>query len=116
MKQKLYISLPISGRPAKKVRRQSDLIKAAFTKAGFDVISPLDIDAGANPAWEHYMAADLLAIARCDVIYFAPGWEQSPGCQVERYFTARLNLHRALHEPDKSLITILYNNKQDIIL
>lgn len=82
MKQKIYISLPISANPAK-AREKADLIKAKLSREGYDVINPFEVYAGKNPTYEDHIGCDLLAMLNCDAIYFCKGWEQSCGCNIE---------------------------------
>lgn len=84
MKQRIYISIPISGLDIKKVREKADLIKAKLSRKGYEVVSPFDVYAGKNPSYEDYICYDLLAMLGCDAIYFCKGWELSCGCNIER--------------------------------
>ncbi|MDE7180084.1 MAG: DUF4406 domain-containing protein, partial [Muribaculaceae bacterium] len=79
-RQRIYISLPITGLDIKKVREKADLVKAKLSREGYDVVSPFDVYAGKNPAYEDYICYDLLAMLGCDAILFCEGWEKSCGC------------------------------------
>ena len=82
MRQKIYISLPISADPIK-AREKADLIKAKLSREGYDVVSPFDVYAGKNPTYEDYICYDLRAMLDCDAILFCKGWEESCGCRIE---------------------------------
>ena len=86
MKQRIYISVPISGQE-QKAREKADLIKAKLSREGYDVVSPFDVYAGKKPTYEDYICYDLRAMLDCDAILFCEGWEASCGCRIE-YDTA----------------------------
>lgn len=83
---KIYISIPISGHNEIEVRKHADLVKAALSRAGHDVVNPFDIVPCKNPTYADYICADLRALADCDAIFLCSGWEQSTGCRIERNF------------------------------
>lgn len=67
----------------KAVRAKADLLKAALSRKGYDVISPFDIYAGHKPTYEDYICYDLRAMLDCDSIFFCAGWQDSCGCNIE---------------------------------
>lgn len=81
---KIYISIPISGLDQAEVRQKADMIKARLSREGHAAVSPFDIYAGKNPAYEDYICSDLRAMLDCDAVYFAAGWQMSLGCSIER--------------------------------
>lgn len=83
-RQKIYISLPISGLDIQKAREKADLIKAKLSREGYEVVSPFEVCPGKDPKYEDYICYDLLAMLGCDAIYFCKGWEESCGCNIER--------------------------------
>lgn len=93
MKQRIYISIPISGLDQNKVREKADLIKAKLSREGYDVVSPFDVYAGKKPTYEDYICYDLLAMLGCDAIYFCEGWEKSCGCGIEHDVAMRFKAH-----------------------
>ncbi len=82
-RQKIYISLPISGLPLNSVREKADLIKARLSRQGYNPVSPFDVYAGKNPTYEDYICCDLRAMLDCDAIIFCHGWQLSNGCNIE---------------------------------
>lgn len=93
MKQRIYISIPISGLDQNKVREKADLIKAKLSREGYDVINPFDVYAGKNPTYEDYICYDLQAMLCCDAIYFCKGWNLSCGCNIEHDVAMRFKAY-----------------------
>ena len=99
----VYISIPISGRPADRVREHAELVKARLSREGWRrVVSPLDIYAGKDPRYADYIAADIRALMDCDAIFMCRGWQQSCGCNIEHAAA------RALIRFGKGLQRIIY--------
>ena len=96
---KIYISLPISGKPEKETREKADRIKAALSRAGHTPVNPFDIYAGDKPSYADYLCADLLALYDCDAIFLCEGWQFSRGCRIERMFA------------EEFCKTVMYENK-----
>ena len=84
--KKIYISLPISDRPASESRQHADLVKAALSRAGHCPVSPFDVYAGHCPDYFDHLCADLRTLADCDAILLCDGWQFSKGCRIERTF------------------------------
>ena len=61
-----------------------------FMKKGFSVISPIENDQWALDAglvtYDDVIESDLAVIAKCDYIFFAPGWEKGHGTLIEHTF------------------------------
>ena len=93
-RQKIYISLPITGMNQQKVRERADLIKAKLSREGYEVVSPFDVYAGENPKYEDYICYDLLAMLGCDGIIFCKGWRFSCGCNIEHDVAMRFKAYR----------------------
>ena len=92
MKQRIYISLPISADPIK-AREKADLTKTKLSREGYDVVSPFDVHAGKNPTYEDYICYDLRAMLGCDAILFCEGWEKSCGCNIEHDVAMRFKAY-----------------------
>lgn len=73
---KIYISLPISGRPIQEAREEADLTAAMISRSGHTPVNPFLITAGANPKYEDYLCADIRALLDCDAMYQCEGWIQ----------------------------------------
>ena len=82
MKQRIYISVPITGQE-QKAREKANLIKARLSREGYDVVNPFEVFAGKDPTYEDYICYDLRAMLGCDAIYFCKGWHGSLGCNIE---------------------------------
>lgn len=90
---RVYISLPISGRPRQEAMQAADRVKAALSRAGHIPVSPFDIYAGNEPTYEDFICHDLRAMMDCDAVYFCTGWEKSCGCNVEHDVAMRFKAH-----------------------
>lgn len=82
---KIYISLPISGRPYEKAKQEADNAKAALSRMGHTPVSPFDIYAGKNPTYADHLAADIRAMMDCDAVLMMRGWKYSVGCNIEQH-------------------------------
>jgi len=99
-----------------------DAAKAKLEAAGFNVISPADLDreAGCNPGsfhadydWTDLAACgfllsdaidrDIEALKRCDAIYMLRGWERSKGAKAEKALAEWIGLE------------VLYQESEDIL-
>jgi len=90
---KVYLSLPVMGRNINEVRRHSDLVKAALSRRGHEVVSPLDVYCGDNPAYEDSLCYGLRVMMDCDSVCFCDGWEQSCECRIEHDVAMRFKAH-----------------------
>ena len=87
---KIYLSHPYGGKQENMVKaaRLARVYKAQWEKEGRDnvLVNPLEIFAGLSGVVDEdailYAAIDLMR--GCDAVMFAPGWENSVGCQTER--------------------------------
>lgn len=90
---KVYISIPISGKPLKDTMQKADGIKSALSRKGYRPVSPFDIYCGNEPKYEDYLCHDLRAMMDCDAVYFCTGWEQSCGCNIEHDVAMRFKAY-----------------------
>ena len=105
---KIFISGPMRGIPYYGFPA-FDAAKAAFEAAGFDVVTPADLDRAAGfdamalPAdtdWNAEGGFDIRAAMRrnidalldADGVVFLEGWGGSLGCNIERLIADRLNM------------------------
>jgi hypothetical protein len=91
---KVYISIPISGRPLNEAREEADRIAESLSRQGHTPVNPFNIYAGHRPTYEDYLAADLRALMGCDAICLAPGWQNSTGCRIEYAVAKELGMRR----------------------
>ena len=90
-KKKCFISLPIAGRE-KDVFYRVETAKGEVKRLGFEPISPLDLNElnpnnidGHEYSTSYYMGRDIEQVILCDDILMCPGWENSKGCQCEKF-------------------------------
>lgn len=101
-KQKIYISIPISGKNDKIQRQTAALTMAMLSRQGYKPVNPFDIYAGKNPDYWDHICYDLRALADCDAIYMCSGWERSLGCSIEHDFVQQCIAHK------KKIYKIIY--------
>jgi hypothetical protein len=62
-------------------------------KKGYAVISPIENDQWAMDlgliTYDDVMESDLAVIAKCDAIFFCPGWEEGTGTTIEFDFAEK---------------------------
>ena len=87
--KKVYISLPISGRPIEEAKANAERVKEMLEELGYEAVSPFDVvpevPKGMTPsqAYAYCMGRDIEALMQCDGIYLCNGYQQSKGCQLE---------------------------------
>lgn len=83
-----YIAGPMTGHPDLNFPA-FHAMAAQLRAAGHEVISPAEINPDPKAEWTECMFADLKALTTCDGIVMLPGWENSPGAQIERLWAIR---------------------------
>ena len=82
---KAMISQPMAGKTDEEIRAERDSLKQNIESRGFEVVDTIfDLDVPPKEAPLRYMAKSIEAMASCDVVFFAPGWQHARGCLVER--------------------------------
>lgn len=88
---KFYIAGPMTGLP--------DLNFPAFhaeaarlRSEGHEVANPAEINPDHTTPWHECMFRDLKELSTCQGIVLLPGWEKSPGAQIERLWATRMGL------------------------
>lgn len=90
---KIYISGAISGRDYREVALGFEAAQTQIRVfSDFLPISPLDNGLPLDTPWSAHMLRDLEILSTCDAVLMLPGWEHSPGCQIEKIFAERLGL------------------------
>lgn len=90
---KIYLSAPISGRDYKEVALQFNSAEKQIRDiSALLPISPLDNGLPTDAPWSAHMLRDLEILSTCDAVLMLPGWEHSPGCQIEKIFAERIGL------------------------
>lgn len=89
---RLYIAGPMTGYP--------DCNYPAFNAAaerlraaGFEVVNPAEISAGARAHYVDYLREDLRAMLDCEGVAVLPGWEFSTGARNEVNVAGLLKMH-----------------------
>ena len=82
---KLYISIPISGRPLHEAKYQAECIKAKLTEHGHECITPFDVCSEPDKSYGYYMGRDIEALLADDIdgVVFGRGFHNSKGCRLE---------------------------------
>ena len=82
---KAMLSQPMAGKTDDEIRAERDSLKRNLESRGFEVVDTLfELDVPPSEAPLRYMAKSIEAMAGCDVVVFAPGWQRARGCLVER--------------------------------
>lgn len=90
---KIYISGAIGGRDYREVALDFEAAQTQIRVfSDFLPISPLDNGLPLDTPWSAHMLRDLEILSTCDAVLMLPGWEHSPGCQIEKIFAERLGL------------------------
>lgn len=89
--KKVYISLPISGRPIDEAKQHAASVARRVAAKGYIAINPLDLPINED-AMRHLtdeqryraiMGADISVLLACDAICLCDGWKASRGCRIE---------------------------------
>lgn len=83
---KLYISIPISGRPLHEAKYQAECIKAMLEHYGHECITPFDVCSEPGKKYNHCMGRDIEALLADDIegIVIGNGFHDSKGCLLEQ--------------------------------
>lgn len=87
-KQRVYISIPISGLNVVQQRAKAGE-KADYLKGkGYEVFNPFDVpeppqEYNSDQKYAYYMGRDIEQLLLCDAIYMCKGWRDSKGCCIE---------------------------------
>lgn len=82
---KVYVSIPISGRPIHDARHHADCIKAKLAEHGHECITPFDVCPEPGKPYHYYMGKDIEALLADDIdaVVFGNGFHYSKGCRLE---------------------------------
>ncbi len=82
---KIYISIPISGRPLHEAKHQAEVIKATLEPHGHECVTPFDVCQEPNQSYAYYMGRDIEALLadEIDGVVFGAGFHNSKGCRLE---------------------------------
>jgi hypothetical protein len=91
---KLYVAGPMRGKPQYNRAAFADAA-AELRHAGYDVITPIEIDRRVDPWFDHathvatpeqvarFQAESMAVLAKCDGLAMLPGWRGSAGTMQE---------------------------------
>ena len=108
-KMRIYVSLPISGRPESEAREHARRVKAVIEGKGHRATTPFDVCHGKNPGYPDFIGADIAAMLKHDAVCFCEGWRRSVGCNIERQALTFYNV-RLLSEGRPRIRTVYENN------
>lgn len=82
---KLYISIPISGRPLHEAKYQAECIRATLMPHGHECITPFDVCPESGKTYGYYKGRDIEAILdrNIDGIVLGHGFHNSRVCMLE---------------------------------
>lgn len=80
---KIYISIPITGRPLCKAKSHAERLRREMSGYGHDAITPFDICQEQGKSYPYYISRDIEALMNCQAIVLGVGWEESKGCRLE---------------------------------
>ncbi len=83
MKNRIYISLPISGRDIEDVESAIKSAAAQIEKHGFKAVSPLEVSPDPESSYAVHIGRGITALLECDAVLVLPGWVESKGCNLE---------------------------------
>lgn len=96
MKKKLFISQPMSNIPEDKILKQrkeaKEYIETIYPDYTIEVIDSFQQTGNTNynaASAVNMLGSAISKMADADIIYFAPGWKESKGCQVENEIARR---------------------------
>ena len=81
-RKRIYISIPVTGRPMELVRIKAEEVKTEIRRRMDIPSSPLDLTEDNEP-YTSCMGKCVEELLRCDAVYFVRGWQSSKGCTAE---------------------------------
>lgn len=94
-KKKAMISQPMRGKTDEEILDVRNRIAAKLQEAGYEVADTVFHftdeqmnELGVKNQAIYYIANSILAMSRCDCVYFAKGWENTRGCRIEHFIAA----------------------------
>lgn len=95
--KKLFISQPMRGKTDEEILKEREVAIDKAKEVVGDEIGVLqtffnDFESDAKPL--QYLARSLEFLAKADVAYFAPGWEDARGCRIEHQCAVEYGVDR----------------------
>ena len=96
---KLYISIPITGRPLADAKYQAEVIRNKLRPHGHECVTPFDICPESGRPYAYYMGRDIEALLADDIegVVFGAGFHDSKGCMLE-HVAARIYGKRIIYQ------------------
>ena len=85
---RVYIAGPMTGLPGLNFPA-FNAEAARLRELGFEVMNPAEVNPDLSTPWTECMFSDLQELTTCEGIVMLPGWESSPGAQIERLWAVR---------------------------
>lgn len=102
VRQRVYLSGPISGYDYDERRITFGLWDTAMRAHGFEPVNPMQNGVPKDAPSEEHMRADLKMLLKCDCIMMLEGWERSLGARVEHEVALSCGM-RVMNESDPSM-------------
>lgn len=82
---KIYISIPITGRPIEEAKEHAEWLKSSLEAHGHKCITPFEVCPEPDKPYAYYMGKDIEALLSDDIdaVVFGVGWFKSKGCKLE---------------------------------
>lgn len=81
---KVYVSIPITGRPLDDAKAHAKAIAEQFAAHGHEVITPFDVCPDTDKPYAYCMGRDIEVLLECDAIAIGNEWFNSCGCRLEK--------------------------------
>ena len=88
---RVYLAGPMTGFPEFNYRA-FNAEAARLRSLGYRVENPAENPLPAEAPWHQCMRAAIRHLVVCDVVATLPGWDKSPGAQLEVYLADRLEI------------------------
>lgn len=105
-KEKVFISGKVSGLLYSQAKHNFDVAEECYRDLGYTVWNPTR-HCNVTWSWLRCMVVCLWNLAKCDIVYFLPGWEDSRGSRIE---------HRWAKFLGKTIIYEYLNGKRFAVL
>lgn len=110
IKNKIYISGPITGLDYEKAKATFDAAERRITKNGFIAVNPMNLLPNGLP-YKSYMMTDIIALIQCDAIFMLEGYENSEGAKLELHIAESLDMHVIYESELKDLTFVTMKGK-----
>jgi hypothetical protein len=93
--KKLFISQPMRGKTDEEIlAERADAVQSARDALGeeVEVIDSFFGTSDMSHALE-YLGESLKLLAKADIVYFAPGWNEARGCKIEHVCAEEYGIH-----------------------